>query len=75
VSEEIEHVVVKHGESKSWRPSQWTPETVKRFGLHVQKHALRQVDTVLAWSLKQKLDEIRTVAALRAAGVKTLGDQ
>jgi hypothetical protein len=75
VSEEIEHVVVKHGESKLWRPSQWSPETVERFGLHVQRHALRQVDTVLAWSLKQKLDEIRTVAALRAAGVKTLGDQ
>ena len=75
MSEEIEHVVVKHGESKSWRPSQWSPETVERFRLHVQRHALRQVGTVLAWSLKQKLDEIRTIAALRAAGVKTLGDQ
>jgi hypothetical protein len=70
-----DHAVVKPGESKSWRPSQWTPGTVERFGLHVQKHALRQVEAVLAWSLKQKLDEVRTVAALRAAGVKTLGDQ
>lgn len=75
MSEEIEHVVVKHGESKSWRPSQWSPETVERFGLHVQKHALKQVDSSTGASIKSKMDEMRTVAALRARGVRLVGDQ
>jgi hypothetical protein len=72
---EHEHAVVKAGESKSWRPSQWTPETVARFGLHVQKHALKLVDSSIGARIKSEMDAIRTVAALRARGVKLVGDE
>jgi hypothetical protein len=70
-----EHVVVKTGESKARIPSQWTPERVARFGMHVQKYALKQVDVTLGAKIKLEMDEIRTVAALRARGVKLVGDK
>jgi hypothetical protein len=75
MSDDHEHAVVKPSESKSWRPSQWTPETVARFGLHVQKHAMKQVDYVTGAKIKSEMDEIRTIEAFRAAGVKRIGDQ
>lgn len=69
------HIVVKPGESKSWIPSQWGPDRLARFNLHVQKHALKQVDASLGSKIKSEMDAIRTVAALRARGVKMVGDQ
>lgn len=67
--------VIVRGESKAWRPSRWTSTKLERFMMHVKKHALKQVDITLCARINSELNEIRTVSALRARGVKLVGDR
>lgn len=70
-------------ESKQWAPSRWKPAKLSRYLLHVKKSCVESVVQILgkheggiiAAQVNAVYREQKSVAMLRALGVKLIGDE